>query len=124
GTTTLINDNLRLLSLFDKKKAFSIIENFHKIAVSMFWWGRYDSQSILRDEEKKFNTNDVLSWMNHPAVVQGGELTSWSELLAGDDRLLHWIQETKRLKKRVEGHLPGASVNTLAKLKLLGVSAD
>lgn len=124
GTTTLINDNIRLLSLFEKKKAFSIIENFHKLAVSMFWWGRYDSQSMLRDNEEKFNTNDILSWVSHPSVVQGGELTSWPQLLAGDDRLLYWIQETKRLNKRVEGHFPGASVDTLTKLKLLGASAD
>lgn len=124
GTTTLINDNIRLLSLFDKKKAFSIIEDFHKLAVSMFWWGRFDSQSMLRDNEEKFNTNDILSWMSHPSVVQGGELTSWPQLLAGDDRLLYWIQETKRLNKRVEGHFPGASENTLTRLKLLGASAD
>lgn len=124
GTTTLINDNIRLLSLFDKKKAFSIIENFHKLAVSMFWWGRYDSQSMLRNNEEKFNTNDILSWVSNPSVVQGGELTSWPQLLAGDDRLLYWIQETKRLNKRVEGHFPGASVDTLTKLKLLGASAD
>src|SRR5690606_4382432 len=119
GTTTLINDNIRLLSLFEKKKAFSLIENFHKLAVSMFWWGRYDSQSMLRDNEEKFNTNDILSWVSHPSVAQGGELTSWPQLLAGDDRLLYWIQETKRLNKRVEGHFPGASVDTLTKLKLL-----
>lgn len=124
GTTTLINDNIRLLSLFDKKKAFSIIENFHKLPVSMFWWGRYDSQSMLRDSEEKFNTNDILSWVSNPSVIQGGELTSWPQLLAGDDRLLYWIQETKRLGKRVEGHFPGASQETLTKLKLLGASAD
>src|SRR5690625_3347174 len=124
GTTTLINDNVRLLSLFDKKKAFSIIEDFHKLAVSMFCCGRYASQSMLRDNEEKFNTNDILSWMSNPSVVQGGELTSWPQLLAGDDRLLYWIQETKRLNKRVEGHFPGASEDTLTKLKLLGASAD
>lgn len=124
GTTTLVNDNIRLLSLFDQKKAVSIMEEFHKLPVSMFWWGRYDSQSKLRDEETKFNTNDILTWMSHPAVIQGGELTSWPQLLEGDDRLLYWIQETKRQKKRVEGHFPGASENTLTKLKLLGASAD
>src|SRR5699024_9035981 len=46
------------------------------------------------------------------------------QLLRGDDRLLYWIQETKRAKKRVEGHFPGASLDTLMKLKLLGVSGD
>src|SRR5699024_5229419 len=45
-------------------------------------------------------------------------------LLKGDDRLLYWIQESKRLGKPVEGHLPGASEATLTKMKLFGVSAD
>lgn len=124
GTTTLINDNLRLLFLYEKKKAFSIIEQMQKIPVSMFWWGRYDSQSMLRNETEIFNTNDVLSWLSHPTVVQGGELTAWPKLLAGDDRLLYWMQETKRLGKRIEGHLPAASERTLTKLKLLGVTGE
>src|SRR5699024_9473687 len=46
------------------------------------------------------------------------------QLLQGNDRLLYWIQETKRMKKRVEGHFPGASKDTLTKLKLLGADAD
>ena len=124
GTTTLINDNLRLLTLYDKKKAFSIIENFQKIPVSMLWWARFDSQSMLRNEEAIFNTNDILSWLSHPAIVQGGELTSWPRLIDGDDRLLYWIQEAKRIHKRVEGHFPGASEKTLTKLQLLGVNGD
>src|SRR5690625_2294472 len=124
GTTTLINDNLRLLYLLDKKKAFTIIDEFHKLPMSMLWWGRYDSQSKLINDEEKFNTDDILSWINHPSVVQGGELSAWPQLLNGDDRLLYWIQETKRLRKRVEGHFPGASEDTLTKLKLLGASAD
>lgn len=124
GTTTLISDNLRLLSLLEREEIFALIEDFHHLPVSMFWWGRYDAQTMLAREHEAFDTNNVLSWISHPSVVQGGELTSWPQLLEGDDRLLYWIQETKRLKKRVEGHLPGASENTLTKLKLLGVSAD
>lgn len=62
--------------------------------------------------------------MDHESVVQGGELTSWPSLLAGDDRLLYWIQEAKRLGKPIEGHLPGASEKTLTKMKLLGISAE
>lgn len=124
GTTTLINDNLRLLSLLNKEEMYHLIEDFHQLPVSMFWWGRYDSQTMLQNNQEIFDTNNILSWISHPSVVQGGELTSWPQLLEGDDRLLYWIQETKRLKKRVEGHLPGASENTLTKLKLLGVSSD
>lgn len=124
GTTTLINDNLMWHFLLDKKKAFSLLDNFKKLPISMYWWTRFDSQTALQDEEAKFNTEDVLSWLNHPDVVQGGELTSWPSLLAGDDRLLYWIQEAKRIGKPVEGHFPGASEKTLTKLKLLGISAD
>src|SRR5699024_11151853 len=67
---------------------------------------------------------DVLDWVSNPFVVQGGELTAWPHLLAGDDRLLYWIQETKRSGKPVEGHFPGASERTLTKMKLLGADAD
>ncbi len=124
GTTTLVNDSLTWNLLLDKKKAFSIIEEFNKLPVSMYWWARFDSQTALHDEEELYNTPDVLSWLSHPNVVQGGELTAWPSLLAGNDRLLYWIQEAKRLGKPVEGHLPGASEKTLTKMKLLGVSSD
>jgi len=124
GTTTLINDNLMWHFLLPKKKAFTLLDDFNELPISMYWWGRFDSQTALMDEDKVFNTKDVLKWLNYPGVVQGGELTSWPGLLAGDDRLLYWIQETKRLGKPVEGHFPGASDLTLTKMKLFGINAD
>lgn len=124
GTTTFINDNLMWNFLLEKKKAFSLMEEFNKSPISMYWWARFDSQTALQNEEELFNTNKVLSWLDHHSVVQGGELTSWPSLLDGDDRLLYWIQEAKRIGKPIEGHLPGASEKTLTKMKLLGVSAD
>src|SRR5699024_10488199 len=124
GTTTLINDNLGIFNLKNKKKALSLIDAFHELPISMFWWGRYDSQTALRQEELIYTTADLFKWLEHPAVVQGGELTAWPELLAGDDRLLYWIQKTNQLKEPVEGHLAGASKEVLTKLKLFGVSSD
>lgn len=124
GTTTLINDSLMWHFLLDKKKAFTLLDNFKQLPISMYWWGRLDSQTALQDEEAYFNTEEVLSWLNRSDVLQGGELTSWPSLLAGDDRLLYWIQEARRLGKPIEGHFPGASEKTLTKLKLLGASAD
>lgn len=124
GTTTLVNDNLSWLFLLEKKKAFSILRDFDKLPVSMYWWSRFDPQTAMLEEDQLFNTEDMLDWSNHPSVLQGGELTGWPSLLNGDDRLLYWIQEMKRKGKRVEGHLPGASENTLTKMKLLGISAD
>lgn len=124
GTTTLINDNLVWLFLLEKKKALSLIEHFDSLPVSMYWRARYDSQTAFKENENSFHTSDVLEWLAHPSVVQGGSLTSAQRLLDGDDRLLYWIQRTRRLGKSVAGHLPGASEAMLMKMKLLGVTSD
>ncbi|SDK36887.1 adenine deaminase C-terminal domain-containing protein [Sediminibacillus albus] len=124
GTTTLMNDNLIWLYLLERKKAFTLLDKFMDLPVSMYWWARFDSQSSLQDELEIFNNAQVLAWLEHEAVVQGGELTSWPQVLEDDDRILYWMQESKRLGKPIEGHFPGASEHTLAKMKLLGASAD
>lgn len=38
--------------------------------------------------------------------------------------MLHWIQESKRMRKKIEGHFPGASEKTLAKMTLFGADCD
>lgn len=96
----------------------------NEIPSTILWWGRYDAQTELQEEELVFSHGNVKSWLEHEAVIQGGELTGWPRLLDGDDMMLHWMQETKRLRKRIEGHFPGASEKTLAKLMLLGVDSD
>ncbi|KMY52898.1 adenine deaminase [Bacillus sp. FJAT-27231] len=124
GTTTSINDNLMLFLALEEKKAFSLLEEFRSLPVSMYWWCRYDGQTELANEEEVVSNVAVKSWIEHDAVVQGGELTGWPKLLAGDEMMLHWIQETKRLRKRIEGHFPGASEKTLTKMALLGADSD
>lgn len=61
GTTTLINDNLRLLSLLDHEDAFQLIEDLHRLPTSSFWWARYDSQSMLREEDELLNTESIMA---------------------------------------------------------------
>jgi adenine deaminase len=124
GTTTLINDNLMLFLHLEKKKAFSLLRELRNIPATMYWWCRFDGQTELLDEEMTFTHGDVKSWLDHDAVLQGGELTGWPQLLAGDDMMLHWIQEAKRMRKQIEGHFPGASEKTLAKMMLFGAGCD
>ncbi|WP_099354961.1 adenine deaminase C-terminal domain-containing protein [Fredinandcohnia onubensis] len=124
GTTTIINDNLVLALQTSKKKAFSFLEEMKNLPVTMYWWCRFDPQTEIHHEEQAFSNGNVLSWLEHDAVVQGGELTGWPKLLDGDDLMLHWIQEAKRIGKKVEGHFPGASEKTLAKMMLLGSDCD
>ncbi len=124
GTTTLINDNLMLMMQVDTETAFSLIEEMKTLPYSMYWWCRFDSQTKFENEAEIFSHAHIKKWLNHDAVLQGGELTSWPRLLNGDDLMLHWIQEAKRLGKHIEGHFPGASERTLVKMKLLGADAD
>lgn len=124
GTTAFVNDNLMMFLQLEKKKAFSLLKEFNKLPYSMYWWTRFDSQTEMADEATTFSNREVKSWLEHDSVVQGGELTAWPRLLEGDDLLLHWMQEAKRMGKIVEGHLPGSSDKTIAKLKLLGIDGD
>ncbi|MFD1737913.1 adenine deaminase C-terminal domain-containing protein [Bacillus salitolerans] len=124
GTTALINDNLVLFLQLPKKKAFSLMDQFQQLPQTMFWWCRFDSQSQMTNEEQLFSQPNIKAWLEREDVIQGGELTGWPKLLAGDDMMLHWIQEAKHRKKLIEGHFPGASEKTLVKLKLLGADCD
>ncbi|GAB6437916.1 MULTISPECIES: adenine deaminase C-terminal domain-containing protein [unclassified Bacillus (in: firmicutes)] len=124
GTTTFINDNLTLFFTSQREEAFRLLDEFEKIPASMYWWCRFDGQTELQNGESLFNREEIIEWLKHKAVLQGGELTAWPKLLHGDDEMLTWVQETKRLQKKVEGHFPGASEATLAKLKLLGTDCD
>ncbi|PFW59813.1 adenosine deaminase [Bacillus cereus] len=124
GTTTFINDNLTLFFTLKREESFRLLDEFKKIPATMYWWCRFDGQTELQNGESLFNSEEIIEWLNHEAVLQGGELTAWPKLLHGDDEMLHWVQETKRLQKKVEGHFPGASEATLAKLKLLGTDCD
>ncbi|MEC1159048.1 adenine deaminase C-terminal domain-containing protein [Cytobacillus horneckiae] len=124
GTTTLINDNMVLALQLEKKKAFSFLKEMRNIPSTMYWWCRFDAQTEIQNEETTFSHGNIKSWLEHDAVLQGGELTGWPKLLDGDDMMLHWMQETKRMRKQIEGHFPGASEKTLAKLMLLGADCD
>jgi adenine deaminase len=124
GTTTLINDNMSLIMNLRKKEAFTLLKDLRSIPTTMFWWCRFDSQTEILNEEDVFSHSNIKSWLEHDAVLQGGELTGWPKLLDGDDMMLHWIQEAKRMRKQIEGHFPGASEKTLAKMMLLGADSD
>jgi len=124
GTTTLINDNMALILHLKNREAFSLLRDLCSIPTTMFWWSRFDSQTEILNEEEIFSHSNVKSWLEHDAVLQGGELTGWPKLLNGDDMMLHWIQEAKRMRRQIEGHFPGASEKTLAKMMLLGADCD
>ncbi|UTR08825.1 amidohydrolase family protein [Evansella sp. LMS18] len=124
GTTTLINDNMPLFLHLDKKKALTFLDDMQKMPAAMLWWARYDGQTELVNDNDLFTFSNMRSWLDHPYVVQGGELTDWPAVLNGDDCILHWMLETKDVRKPIEGHFPGAGEKTLTQMALLGVDGD
>ncbi len=101
-----------------------MIEELDQLPTSMFWWCRYDAQTEMEEEDSLFSPSNMKAWLDHPLVLQGGELTGWPKVMHGDDTILHWMQYTKEINKPIEGHLPGASERTLTQLSVLGVNSD
>ncbi|MEG0260227.1 MAG: adenine deaminase C-terminal domain-containing protein [Lysinibacillus sp.] len=124
GTTTFISDNLSFVLALENKKAFALLDELKKLPFSFYWWTRFDSQTEMDHEGEIFSNTSILEWLERDDVVLGGELTGWPRLLHGDDEMLYRMQMAKGLGKKIEGHFPGASERTLARMKLLGADGD
>ncbi|GAA0362227.1 adenine deaminase C-terminal domain-containing protein [Bacillus horti] len=126
GTTTSINDNMALFKYLDDEQALSFIEKLHAEEGHLWlWWSRFDAQTGLSQEENRFAPSSLRRWLKHRLVVQGGEFTSWPLLLKGNQALAEAMLITKQeFHKRVEGHLPGSSPETLNAMAASGVTAD
>lgn len=124
GTTALVCDNLFMFSRMETKDFLSLADELSQLPVHLFWWARFDSQATLPDEEEQFSHERVRELLFYPRVLQGGELTAWPSLLAGDGRMVRWVEDLRRMGKRLEGHAPGSSYKTLARLAAAGVTGD
>lgn len=124
GTTTFISDNLTFFLMLKTEKAFSLLKELKKLPFSFYWWTRFDSQTELEHEEEFFDNATIMEWLSRNDVLLGGELTGWPRIIQGDDQMLYWLQMAKCKGKKIEGHFPGASERTLARMKLFGADGD
>ncbi|MFC5592079.1 adenine deaminase C-terminal domain-containing protein [Sporosarcina soli] len=124
GTTTMISDNLAFFLTLDDITSFSIMDELSTLPFSFYWWGRFDSQTATENEATLFNVDSIRRWAGRPDVLLGGELTGWPRLMNGDPDMFSFLQAVKAEGKKIEGHFPGASERTLARMRLLGVDGD
>ena len=124
GTTTFISDNLILFMSLENETSFALLDELNKLPFSFYWWARFDSQTILQNEAELFNLESIKQWIERPEVLLGGELTGWPRLMAGEPDMLASVSAAKTGGKKIEGHLPGASERTLARMRLLGTDGD
>ncbi|CAM3209614.1 adenine deaminase C-terminal domain-containing protein [Filibacter tadaridae] len=124
GTTTFISDNLTFFMELDNATSFSILDQLNTLPFSFYWWARFDSQTVLQNEKELFNLQSITEWVQRPEVLMGGELTGWPRLVAGDPDMLASLEVAKSAGLKIEGHFPGASGRTLARMRLLGADGD
>ncbi|NGQ97019.1 adenine deaminase [Brevibacillus sp. SYP-B805] len=122
GTTTLVSDTLVLASLLPLAEMEELMEALSSHPVKQFFWARLDSQSRKRDQEA-FRKEGIERLLAHPLVIQGGELTDWGGVLTEDEIILDGLKRTGDIGKRMEGHHPGASVDTLNIAAAAGITA-
>jgi len=124
GTTTFLSDNLALFMALDNETSFSILDELNELPFTFYWWVRFDSQTVLKNEAEIFTEASISEWLDRPEVLLGGELTSWPRLMGGDPKLFATVSAARRAGMKIEGHYPGASERTLARMKLLGTDGD
>lgn len=124
GTTTFLSDNLTFFLLLGNERAFELIDQLNDLPFSFYWWARFDSQTVLQNEREVFNQEAIGEWLERDDVLMGGELTGWPRLMNGDPDMTASVIAAKQAGKKIEGHFPGASERTLARMKLLGTDGD
>lgn len=119
GTTVSVNDNLTVFSNMDKIKVKEFIRFLDGTKEHLWLWSAYF------EGESDYYEDYLNDWGKQPFVVQGGEFTFWSQLKEGNQNVYRKLFQLRQaLNKRIEGHLPGASVDTLNLLAASGITAD
>lgn len=124
GTTTYIADNMTFFNRLDLEQWIELMDDLSQHPVKILWWSRLESQSNQEELLKRYSLANIERLIGHPAVIQGGELSNWMNLLNGDDDLAGKMAAVKQAGKRIEGHAPGASEETLNALVAAGVTSD
>ncbi|BCJ86694.1 adenine deaminase C-terminal domain-containing protein [Effusibacillus dendaii] len=124
GTTAMVNDNMGLYLRVELDRFLELIEQMGTWPIKMLWSARVDPQTEAEDLRPFFAPERMKRLLAHPLVVQAGELTAWPQLLNGDTQIAENLLQTMQMGKRIEGHLPGASLETLSMLAAGGLTAE
>ncbi|MGD8191808.1 adenine deaminase C-terminal domain-containing protein [Brevibacillus ginsengisoli] len=123
GTTTMIADNLFLFNSLPFEEVTQIMDLLSGHPVKQYFWARLDPQSQKIEKKARYTKDQLTQMLAHPLVIQAGELTDWGGILAEQEELIHGMMKARELGKRIEGHHPGASWDTLNIAAAAGVTA-
>lgn len=113
GTTTLVHDNLNFFLQLQQDQMENLFESMSIMPVKNFWWARLDPQNTDPNLKALFTPDRLKQTLQHPSVIQAGELTAWKDMLDGDEDIQELMYAARMEGKPIEAHNPGASVETL-----------
>lgn len=124
GTSILVGDNMVFFHLYSPEEVIARMEELADHPVKLLWWVRLSPQSGERAMYARYSSSTIRLLAEHPLVYQGGEVTDLLQILQGDEGTLKKLQILTDLGKRIEGHAPGASLETLTLFSLAGITSD
>ena len=123
GTTMMVSDNLFFFRTLGVEGFEAVIEDLKSLPLKLFWSVRLDAQTSSVEIDAAFSPANIRRLVHNQEVLQVGETTDWPSLLSGKPGMVEGVLTAIKTGKRVEGHAPGASNETLNALCAAGITA-
>lgn len=118
GTMISVNDNGPFAQYLSPETQSAMTRALDQTSAHDWLWWSYFEEGMPRDNKA------FAAWLENAVVVQGGELSHWLPFKKGSNDLTEKLYLVRHRLARMEGHLPGASANTLNLFAAAGISAD
>ena len=124
GTTTIFADNLLIYWLAGVTGFERTVAALARGPVKFYWMVRPHGQSRTLDEGARFPVRALARMLDNPWAAAVGEVTRWTDLVAGRLELFERLALGHARGKRIEGHTAGASAERVAVLAAAGLTSD
>jgi len=124
GTTTAVLDAYTLAAYLDDEALTPVLDALEAVEPKLLWGLRPARDAGGPADEAALPLARLQRLLQRTTVSSTGELTAWRALLGGDARISGFVGAATDAGLKVDGHLPGASPRTLARLAAAGVTSD
>jgi adenine deaminase len=124
GTTTAVVDTHILSAFLDDAALERVMTVLDEGPMKVLWGVRPSRDGGGPHDDAVLPPERLRRLLAHPGVASTGEMTAGHALLAGDERLERYVSDVVDAGLRVDGHAPGASPATLARLAAAGLTSD
>ena len=124
GTTTIFADNLLIYALAGVTGFERTVAALARGPAKFYWMVRPHGQFRALDEGARFPVAALARMLDHPWAAAVGEVTRWTDLVAGRPELLERLALGPARGKRIEGHTAGANAERVAVLAAAGLTSD